>query len=593
MVKEGWNLEPLTLNHLHNAANYAITHFTTSKLGVLLPSFVPLFLSLLAFLATPFQRPPDVIWFNGVVVTLDAQKTIAQAIAIRDGAIVNVGVNATILALAGPNTLRRNLAGRTVVPGLADNHYHSIGGGPGVDLSRARSLQDVVDAIARRAAQTPAGEVILTNSDWHEGQLKEKRLPYRDDLDHATTDHPVVVVRGGHEYILNSAGLKRWNIVQQVAAPTGGEIGRYPDGRLNGELVDQARTPVALPKPAAIPIEKQLDDLEAEYSRLNAGGLTAIRYAGAPPELYRNIQALERSGRLTIRVSFLFRIPPTARPEELDRIIAAWGAAQDEGDDWLRVWGTKLVIDGGYEGGWMREPYEEPWGKGGTYRGLQTMPPDAYTGIVIGLSQRSWRVATHAVGDSAIGFVLDAYGKANSRRSITDRRWSIEHGFLPRADHFPIMRSLGVVVTAQNHLYVAGPSLLGYWGKTRAEHVTPLKSYLDEHIPVSLGTDSPVNPFSPFWTLYHFITRDTINASVLGADQRINRLEALRLATQGYAYLTFEDGHKGSIEPGRLADMVVLSGNFLTCPEKDIEAMTATATMVGGKLVYHSETKNH
>ncbi len=143
------------------------------------------------------------------MVTLDAAGTIAESLAIREGRILAVGTNEEVLALAGSTTETVDLEGKTVVPGLADNHYHSIGGGPGVDLSRTRSLQDVLDAIAARAASTPEGDVIVTNSDWHEGQLREQRLPYRDDLDRATTRHPVVVVRGGHEYILNSAALSR------------------------------------------------------------------------------------------------------------------------------------------------------------------------------------------------------------------------------------------------------------------------------------------------------------------------------------------------------------------------------------------------
>src|SRR3990172_7604174 len=171
------------------------------------------------------REPADTVLVNGKIVTLDPAGTLVEALAIRKGRILAVGPTEEILARAGSATERIDLEGKTVVPGLADNHYHSIGGGPGVDLSRTRSLQEVLDAIAARARETPEGGVILTNSDWHEGQLREQRLPYRDDLDRATSRHPVVVVRGGHEYILNGAALAEWGIEENVKAPAGGSVG--------------------------------------------------------------------------------------------------------------------------------------------------------------------------------------------------------------------------------------------------------------------------------------------------------------------------------------------------------------------------------
>src|SRR5438309_543814 len=193
--------------------------------------------------------PPDAIFTNGHFITMNSAAPAAQAIAVAGGKIVAVGSNAVIQRLAGSATRRIDLKGRTVVPGLADDHFHSIGGGPGVDLSRTRTIDDVLNAIRKRAATTPAGDVIVTNSDWHEGQLREQRLPYRKDLDRAAPNHPLVVVRGGHEYILNSAALTKWKITAATLEPEGGSIGRYPDGTLNGELVDRAKGLVSLPPP--------------------------------------------------------------------------------------------------------------------------------------------------------------------------------------------------------------------------------------------------------------------------------------------------------------------------------------------------------
>lgn len=546
-------------------------------------------LSVLAFNAcgsSASKETADTVLVRGQVVTLDPSGTIAEALAVRDGHVVAVGRTEDILALAGAETETIDLAGKTVVPGFADNHYHSIGGGPGVDLSRTRSLQDVVDAIAARARETAEGEILVTNSDWHEGQLKEQRLPYRDDLDRATTRHPVVVVRGGHEYILNSAALAKWKLTEATPVPEGGSIGRYPDGRLDGELVDTAKRLISLPPRPPMTDEERLEALSKELHRLNEAGLASIRNASADAGIYRDYLSLEKRGDLPVRVSALMRINADVDPEKVDDALAAFGVGPNDGDEWVRVAGIKLGVDGGFEGGLMREPYEEPWGEKGTYFGLQTFPTDRYIAIVRAVNQRGWRVATHAVGDRAIDLVLEAYEKANEDRSIVGRRWTIEHGFIPRDDQFPRIKRLGLHLSAQDHLYLAAPSLVKYWGKERAEWVTPLRAYLDAGIPVSLGTDTPVVPYPPLWALYHFVTRDTISAGVMGADQKITREEALRAMCIGGAELTFEEDVKGSLEPGKLADLVVLPEDILTCEPKHIRDMRVALTMVGGKIVY-------
>jgi predicted amidohydrolase YtcJ len=532
---------------------------------------------LLAFSCAP-KETADTVLIQGKIVTL-AVPGIAEALAVKGGRVMKVGTNDDVLALVGPSTETIDLEGRTVVPGFSDNHYHGIGGGPGVDLSRARTLQEVLDAIAARAASTTEGGVIVSNSDWHEGQLQEQRLPYRDDLDGAAPRHPVVLVRGGHEYILNSAALSKWNIDESKKTPDGGSIGRYPDGRLNGELVDTAKRFVELPPEPEASAEERLRSLAEEHRRLNEAGLTSIRYASANPALYRDLVELKNRGELSIRASLLLRMTPADAPESL-------GLSPEEGDEWVRVGGIKLGVDGGFEGGLMREPYEEPWGAKGTFFGLQTIPTGPYVELVRTLNQKGWRVCTHAVGDAAIDLVLDAYEKANQDRSIAGRRWVIEHGFIPRDDQFPRMKALGLHVSAQNHLYLAAPSLVKYWGQERAQWVTPLRAYLDAGIPVSLGTDSPVVPYPPLWVLYHFVTRDTISAGVMGEDQKVSREEALRAMTVGGAELTLEESAKGTLEPGKLADLVVLEEDILTCAPEQIRDMEIDLTMVGGEIVY-------
>lgn len=550
------------------------------------PSFLEWGILLSAVAGACSPGAPDQILYNAKVVTLNANLDLAEALAISNGVLLAVGTNEDIRSLAGPETVERDLAGRTVIPGLGDNHYHGIGGGPGVDLSAARTMDDVLAAIAERVSSLPGGGLVVTNSNWHEGQLQEKRLPLRADLDRVAPRHPVVVVRGGHEYVLNSAALDRWNIDEGTTVPEGGSIGRYENGKLNGELVDRAKSLVTLPPRARPDFEEQLEAIAAEHARLNEVGLTSIRYAGASKRLFDVLHELRRRGLLTVRVNLLPRVSASVDAGELEATLAEWNVTRGQGDDWIKVGGIKLGVDGGFEGGWMREPYEEPWGQGGEFHGLQTFPTQQYVRVVSELNRLGWRVATHAVGDAAIDLVLDAYEAAHAERSIVGKRWVIEHGFVPQPDQFPRMKSLGLLISAQNHLYVAGPSLANYWGAERANWVTPVKAYLDAGIRVSSGTDSPVVPYSPFWTLYHFITRQTISAGVMGEDQRIGRQQALMLSTIENAYLNFDEQTKGTIEPGKVADLVVLSEDFLTVPEEQIQAMQVMMTMVGGKIVF-------
>jgi len=531
------------------------------------------------------ERPADTILVSGHVITVDARFSIAEAIAISDGKFTAVGSSASIRRHAGPATRVIDLHGETVIPGLADGHLHDAGGGPGVDLAGARSIADVLAAVAARVARSRPGDLIVTNSDWHEAQLAEHRLPYRRDLDRVAPNNPVVAVRGGHEYVLNSAALKKWNLTKDTPQVPGGRITHGDDGELNGELIDRAKSLVSLPAPPPLTVEALVE----QHRRLNTVGLTSIRYPGAPIEQYRLLQDMARRGMLTVRVNQLLRLSADTGPKMRDAIEAA-GVRPDEGDAWVRIGGMKLGVDGGFEGGWMRQPYAEPWGESGTFRGVNTMAQAPYTDVVKELNRLGWRVATHAVGDAAIDEVLSAYEVANAERSIVGKRWTIEHGFIPQSDQFPRMKALDLVISAQDHLYLAGPSLVRYWGAQRAAWTTPMRAYLDRHFIVAGGTDSSVVPYPPLWVIYHFVTRDTISGGVLGPDQRISRQEALRVETINNAYLTFEEAMKGSIEPGKLADLVVLPEDILTCPDKHIQQMRVSMTMVGGRVAYEGRS---
>jgi len=526
----------------------------------------------------------DLVVVNANVLTVDDRFPKAQAFAVRAGKISAVGDTASIRLHVGPATKIIDAGGRTIAPGFADGHLHNAGGGPGVDLSRVRTMDELLARVADRVKASKPGDIVVSNSDWHEAQLKEQRLPLRRDIDRVAPDNPVVLVRGGNQFIVNSAALARWNIGKDTAAPAGGALPRYADGELNGELVNNARQLVQLPPPATL----QREDLAAMARKLHRVGLTSIRIGGNPNPTteWGHWKELKQRGELEMRVNFLFRIYDYSDPAKVRALVESWKVGPDEGDEWLRVGGIKTQADGGFEGGWMREPYLEPYGRGGTYRGINVVPQRLYLPVISEVNRMGWRVTTHVVGDAAIDMVLDSYEKVNAEKSIADRRWMLEHAFIARPEHFPRMKALGLMLSVQNHLYLAGPSLVKYWGPVRAARTTPVRDFLDQGFIVAGGTDSPVIPYPPLWVFYHFVTRSTIAAGQLGPEQRVSRIEALRLITIGNARFTGEEKIKGSIEPGKVADFVVLSEDPMTAPENRIEGIEVLLTAIGGKTVY-------
>ena len=541
----------------------------------------------LCFVTPAFAQTADLVVVNGKVFTAREGVPPTQAFAVKDGKFIAVGATAAVRARIGPDTKIIDAGGRLVVPGLADGHFHNEGGGRGVDLSATRSLADLIAAIAKAVAAAKPGDLVVSNSDWHEAQLKEQRLPLATELDRVSPANPVVLVRGGHDYILNSAALRHWNISKDTAVPEGGAITRGADGALTGELVDNAKRLVSLPPPTAVTVA----DVLTTQRKVNAYGITSVRIPGSyKGEFFQAVDAIlaaRRAGELTLRYTIYLPGFGTRDPARIRDMIAKSPLKQDEGDEWVRMGGVKLLVDGGFEGGHMSQPFAGDYGKGGTFYGLTVVPPQDFTAVVKTINDLGWRVATHAVGDAAIDEVLDAYEAANAEHPIAGKRWTIEHAFVSRPDELPRMKKLGLILSVQDHLYLAAPALKNYLGAARAARITPVKTYLDAGFLVVGGTDSPVVPFNPFFEIYHFLTRDTITGGVYGAEEAVaSRETLLRMITINYAKLTGEEDIKGSIEPGKLADFAVLSEDLLTVAPDKIPATHALLTYVGGREAF-------
>ncbi|WP_439533590.1 amidohydrolase [Polymorphobacter sp.] len=531
---------------------------------------------------------PDAIYLNGKVFTAEDSRRTVSAFAVEGNRFTATGSDAEIRKLAGPSTRIVDLKGRFVTPGLTDAHFHTEGGGPDVDLSKAQTLADVFAAIKAAADKAKPGDIILTNSDWHEMQLKDQRLPLATELDAVAPNNPVVVVRGGHSLILNTAALNKWNITTATKAPPGGAITKDDKGNLTGELLDRAKSFVTLPPPPAVTTA----DVMTTQQVLNSYGITSVRVIGSyktgSAEAWKLFQQVKDQGALSVRYNVFLRT--NADPSDAEayvRTLEAPGLKQGQGDEWIRIGGIKMGVDGGFEGGHMTDAYLEPFGQNGTYYGLETITPAHFGAIVAKLHDHGWTVATHACGDAAVEQVLKAYEAANRTSPIAGRKWAIEHAFVTNADQIKRSKDLDLTLSVQNHLYVAAPAFKRYLGLPRAVAITPLKSYIDGGLKLALGTDAPVIPVNPFWNLYHYITRDTASDGVYGTEQSVkDRGALLRLMTAGYAELTGEESIKGRIAPGQLADFAVLSADYLTIPDAGVKQLKALGTWVGGKQVF-------
>jgi predicted amidohydrolase YtcJ len=549
--------------------------------------FLGLFLSSIWSAVAAQPTTADTIYVNGKVFTADAADSLVEAFAVAGDRFIAVGSNAQVRRLAGAHTRIVDLGGHFVSPGLADAHFHNEGGGAGIDLSHVRSMAELMVSVANATVHIQPGALVVSNADWHEAQLREQRLPTARELDEAAPNNPVVLVRGGHSYILNTRALTKFNITKDTPVPAGGQITRDANGELSGELFDTAKALVPLPaeKPVA------MEDIIATQKALNPYGLTAVRvpgfYRGDMLQALKMMRQADDEHKLTLRYTVYMPGFTLRTPQQVDEAIAKWGVHQDEGGDFVRIGGIKLAVDGGFEGGHLSRSYQEPYGKGGTYSGLTVSPPDAFNFVVLEINRLAWRATTHAVGDAAVDQVLTAYELANKDKPLLGKRWAVEHAFIARPDLVRRMQDLKLMVSAQDHLYLAAPVLKRYWGWDLASEVTPLKTYLDAGLLVAGGTDSPVIPFNPFWELYHFASRDTISDGTYGSDQKVvSRTQLLKLVTINYALLIGEEDHRGSIEPGKLADFAVLTDNFLSIPVEAIPNMKALLTCVGGKEVY-------
>ncbi len=538
-------------------------------------------------------QPADLILRNGRIHTVDAASRTVQAVAIRDGRFIAVGTDEEATAAGGPATRVVDLAGRTAVPGLIDNHLHQILmaiTSSNVKLIEARSIADVQRAIRERAQATPPGQWVVAFNGWHESLLAEGRMPTRQEIDEATRDHPVLIPRGGHVVTVNTRALEAAGITRDTPNPPGGVIVRDPaTGEATGVLLQNAANLARRVAPPPPPPAEQARLLEATMRELNSYGITSVIEPGIDERSIAVYRSVRDAGRMTVRTDILYR---AMRLEDVRKGITALQA--ERSDEWLRFVGIKFPLDGGVEGGRMSEPYRLVPGEQNdpTYRGVLLLPPGGESEYVDGLkavAEAGLQAQTHAVGDETIDLIVRAYGRiAKETRPIRDLRWAIMHIFLPSDAALAGMREIGIAATAQNHPVLLGHNQRRWWGDERAAYAIPIRKMLEAGVLTGGGTDGPVVPVDPFLSLWWMTTRGTLNGYTLGPEHAIAPSDALRLYTIANARIMGVERERGSIEVGKLADLAVLSQDILAVAPNEIRRTSALITLVGGREVYRS-----
>jgi predicted amidohydrolase YtcJ len=542
---------------------------------------LPLFAS--RAMAAISQQRPELILHNGHFITIDAGQPIAEAIVIVGDRILAVGSNSDILGLATSGTKKLDLGGSTVVPGFIDAHTHPAYSGRRhlrfVDCD-LRSIGAIQAAIRERAAATPAGEWVV-GFKYDDTKTTEQRFLTREDLDEAAPQHPVYIVhRGGHTAYANSLALTHGGLSERSPDPAGGKLGRDPaSGRLTGRLLETAAETFEALIPA-FGAYSRADDRTAVKLISNMfakAGVTSATDAYGTPDDLRAYQDSHAAGELVTRINCMIYA------QHIDEMLEA-GVQTGLGNDWVRVGGMKQTCDGSISERTARlsQPYV---GRPDDFGIIVTEEKDLYE-RARKAHEAGWQNGIHANGDVGIRMVLNVYERIQKELPRRDPRFRIEHCTIINDDLIRRMKALGVIPTPfSTYVYFHGEKMQEY-GEERLNSMFALRSFLDAGVRPTLASDYPPGPFEPMMALQSMVTRTDITGHTWGARQKISVEEALRVATLNGAYGSFEEHLKGSLEPGKLADLVVLGRNPLVEDPMSLVTIPIERTMVGGRWVY-------
>lgn len=536
---------------------------------------------------------PDLILTNGTILTADSNNSQAEAVAVYNGRIGAVGSTRDIDGLADSRTKLIDLKGRTVLPGLTDPHVHFADGGASMMnrtdcrdfYSNVRSIPQIMEKIREQAnSQAPGSWVVAHGSPMQDFRMPEGRFPNRHELDEASPNNPISINFGAHITIANSKALELAGIKTDTAAPAGGAIELDESGELTGKLVERAQYLVR----NVIP-EYSYDQMKAGilYSaeRCLSRGITNIHDIVTNHESIRAYQELVADENLPIRVSLLIRVIEAAIQKES---LLNLGIMTGFGNDWLRIGGVKMSIDGGITGHVAK--FYEPYVDDPCHEGLIRIEQDELDETIAAYHNAGHRVCIHAIGDVAMDMALQSLEQALKDNPRDDHRHRVEHlgNWLVNDERLALIKRTGVLpVPNIPFMHYIWDSLLACIGEERLEGSFNIRDMLDAGIQITSGSDGPAYwPLDSLRDLGTCVARKTWTGTTVGADQAISVDEAIRMFTINAAYNAFEEKIKGSIETGKLADFAVLAESPHEVEPERIKDIPVDMTICNGDIAF-------
>jgi predicted amidohydrolase YtcJ len=532
------------------------------------------------------SKNADLILVNGRIAPQDEHRSMVQAIAIKDGQILATGSDAEISRYQGAKI---DLNGRTVIPGLIDSHSHPIRGGLYYNLELrwdgVPSLADALRMLREQAQRTPPNQWVRVVGGWSEFQFAEKRMPTLDELNAAAPDTPVFVLNLYAMALLNRAALRAVGYDRNTPNPPGGEIQRDAAGNPTGVLIARPNAFIlysTLAKGPKLPFDEQLNSTRHFMRELNRLGVTSVIDAGGGfqnyPQDYEVVTALSREGLSTVRLAAnLF----TQRNGHELEDFASWtkGVKPGQGDDMFRINGAgEMLVYSAADFEDFLEPRPELPAR---------MEPDLKA-VVRLLAERRWPFRLHATYDETITRALDVFEAVDREVPLAGMHWFIDHAETISPRNIDRIRALGGGIAIQYRMAYQGERFIERYGKAKAEQSPPVKRMLAAGVPLGAGTDATrVATYNPLVSLYWLITGKTVGGTPLYTEaNRLERMDALRLWTVSSAWFSSEQGKKGALVPGQLADLAVLSADYFSIPDEDIKHLESVLTLVGGKAVH-------
>lgn len=527
-----------------------------------------------------------VLFINGEVITVNENDDIVEAVAVQGEKIVAAGSNEDILNLKTKSSKIIDLEGRTLMPGFIDPHLHiTMYGTNSISISckskSIKSIDDLLKQLKDRAENIP-------NNNWvrawgyNETLIADERFPTIEELDEISTEHPIMVTRAcGHISVVNSKAMEMGNIDESTPNPDGGEIQKDADGKLTGLLLENAH--MEMFNDASFSKDELTRAHKVASEEFAAHGITSIHDAGGYGfESINALQADSKNGVIKQRVYVMAGALFNA--QRVVKHMVQSGIYTGVGDSRFRIGPVKLFLDGSSSGPtvWSREGYTSDPDNYGIHYFTQEQVDELF----IPAHDNGWQITAHAQGDAAIDMLLNTIEKANQQNPRSDARHRIEHAGIAAPDLIERMKAQNVIpIPNPAFLYEYGEGYVKNYGE-RVNYMYPLGDYQKHGIPAAIASDSPVTDYNPMRGLHSAVTRESNAGNVIGEGKQVSLLEAIRMYTLNGAYASFEEEIKGSIEPGKLADLIILDRSITNLDVESLPEVQVDYTMIDGEMVY-------